>query len=1199
MKNTNYFMLVVLFVILPSIFYPQGITKEIQLTFNTSEFSIIEGFDKEYSILNFDGANYFLKEDEGEPSLPCMSFNLLVDYGAEFIKLEYSFDTVLFAENIVIQPIIPPVPTSLNHLPMPEILPKAKIYFSNEQFPEKNVEFVSKAQLSQYAYLSFILNPFIYYPEEKKIFLITEINISVTYQTKSTLQNNRWDNGMFASFVRELVVNKDELNDFNTVKTPNTLTSECEYLIITSEALSIYFEPLVIWKARKGMHVEIISLEDIYANYPGETNQLKIKNCVYDYYLNKGLIWVLLGGDNAVVPKQNTYLKAGSYESVDAPCDMFYGCFDNQFDWNADGDEYFGELEDNVDMAPEVIVGRAPIRTGEHAIAFVNKTINYEVNPTVDNFIEKLLMGGVKLWGYVDGISDSELKCELMWSSYINPVWDGNKFRFYDTNTDFGGPSYDVTATHYSDLINTGYHYLYFSGHGGYTGVGMESGVSHNSTYALNLTNLNTQGIFLANSCLTNGFDKAEPCYSEAYIRNPNGGCVAVWTSSRYGWDTGQQYHGPSTLFARYFLVYLFTGIPQSKPYKFGAIASQVKNYYLPSANYYGCFRWLILAQNITGDPDLMLYTYNPQTITVEHPKTIPYNSNYFSISNCNCENGIVTLTTNDTIISKSTITNGGCLLDFAPISNIGKEITLTITGHNFKPYIANVVITDHFTPSPDSLFPLLSYGKSVVGDVDSDGDLDLIVSGKLVKWPYTSKTKMFLNDGTGNFYLVGVDMNPDIMAKDAEFIGVSKGSIALGDYDNDRDIDILITGYNDLKGQVSMVYENINNKYFQLNTNINLLGVDESYCSFIDYDNDGDLDIFIFGRLKKILPDSECITRFYENTSDGKFINRGSLGVQYLYDGDADWGDFDNDGDFDLAITGLNSSKEPFTTIYSYDGQKFYIKKDYSFIQLHNGSIKWVDFNNDGYLDLIHTGLDKNGNKRTYLYGNLGNSNFILAKNKIIQLTNSSIGIGDFDNDGDFDLLLTGLSDQYTTKMYINQNGSFSLSDINFYQITDGIVSVGDFDLDKDLDVFLGGNFGQSKTNGLSTIWSNLCSKKNTKPIPPAELNYKLLNKKVILSWEQGDDSETDKDGLLYDLVLYQREDIAKTSSLDKFYFNISSIKDTSWLFNNLPEGEYYFRIKTIDTGLEMSDFSVEQMFNFITSLKLNLRVYLEGAYR
>jgi len=77
---------------------------------------------------------------------------------------------------------------------------------------------------------------------------------------------------------------------------------------------------------------------------------------------------------------------------------------------------------------------------------------------------------------------------------------------------------------------------------------------------------------------------------------------------------------------------------------------------------------------------------------------------------------------------------------------------------------------------------------------------------------------------------------------------GVNESSVAWGDYDNDGDLDILITGLSDPGGWISKIYSNNGNNSFTEQTGISLTGVAQGSVAWGDYDNDGDLDILLTG---------------------------------------------------------------------------------------------------------------------------------------------------------------------------------------------------------------------------------------------------------------------------------------------------------------------------------------------------------------
>jgi len=184
----------------------------------------------------------------------------------------------------------------------------------------------------------------------------------------------------------------------------------CDYLIITTDALKTAFQPLADHRASfNKLAVKIVTVEHITANYDGtkpnggSDTQTKIRNCIIDYVNNYGTLYVVLGGDNTIVPDRDCAVSAWGYNSTNHPTDFYYaGLGGNWDDYDADG--VYGEADvggvtsqDEGDLAADVIVGRIPVRTAEHIDAYVDKLIAYEANPP-SSLLRKYMLTGLKLW---------------------------------------------------------------------------------------------------------------------------------------------------------------------------------------------------------------------------------------------------------------------------------------------------------------------------------------------------------------------------------------------------------------------------------------------------------------------------------------------------------------------------------------------------------------------------------------------------------------------------------------------------------------------------------------------------------------------------------------------------------------------------------------------------------------------------------
>jgi len=226
--------------------------------------------------------------------------------------------------------------------------------------------------------------------------------------------------------------------------------------------------------------------------------------------------------------------------------------------------------------------------------------------------------------------------------------------------------------------------------------------------------------------------------------------------------------------------------------------------------------------------------------------------------------------------------------------------------------------------------------------------DLDILLTGTDSSWGFHSQ--IYRNDN-GNF----VDIN-------AGLEGVAYSSAQWGDYDNDGDLDILLAGTTSYSGEISRIYRNDDGSF--VNIAAGLPGVFESVVSWGDYDNDGDLDILLTG-----YDIVDYISRIYRN-DDGSFVNAG-VGLPGLENGSVHWGDYDNDGDLDILLTGRQIS-EPITRIYRNDAGSF-VELDFGLQGVWQSSARWGDYDNDGDLDVLLSGNVSDYVPITRIYRNNG----------------------------------------------------------------------------------------------------------------------------------------------------------------------------------------------------------------------------------
>ncbi len=228
---------------------------------------------------------------------------------------------------------------------------------------------------------------------------------------------------------------------------------------------------------------------------------------------------------------------------------------------------------------------------------------------------------------------------------------------------------------------------------------------------------------------------------------------------------------------------------------------------------------------------------------------------------------------------------------------------------------------------------------------------------------------------------------------------------------------------------------------------NANLPGLFSPSLAWGDYDNDGDLDILIQNYI-------------FRNDGNDTFTN-AKINFPTFTCGTVKWGDYDNDGDLDVITANLEVIK-----IYRNDENDNFMEIDLDLAGLSGGFVTWGDYDNDGDLDFLLCGASTDMHITTKIYRNDGFDTFIDINASLLKVFGGAGGLGDYDNDGDLDILLTGSTGYITTKLYRNDNnGIFTDVNTNMTNIAGGAAEFGDYDNDGDLDILLIGRGSSERT--------------------------------------------------------------------------------------------------------------------------------------
>lgn len=462
-----------------------------------------------------------------------------------------------------------------------------------------------------------------------------------------------------------------------------------------------------------------------------------------------------------------------------------------------------------------------------------------------------------------------------------------------------------------------------------------------------------------------------------------------------------------------------------------------------------------------------------------------------------------------------------------------------------------------------------LGYSSAIWGDVDGDADLDIFISGK--------------NDAEEKMSCLYLNMEGTFVLSNTDFIGLEDGHNTFGDFDNDNDLDILMTG-NSGEGLTSVIYENIGDGNFEL-LNMQLTGVENGKSAWGDFDNDGDLDLILTGN---------WTVELYENIDDKLILS--SQNFEPLNSSCADWGDYDNDGDLDLILTG-DSGAGVVVRLYKNNNGVF----EEQIISMNGamaGKSGFVDYNNDMYTDIYISGFNDALEPVLYLYKNNGDATFTLEPNGITGTALTGMDWGDYDFDGDLDIVVTGKGagcGLYIGRVYKNEGDYFLDAGAGIKSLTRGSAQWGDFDNDGDIDILMSGL--EDDYNPETIIYRNEAGDnayhENTNPLPPAGLLSEVNGDEVMLSWEGASDEQTLFLCLNYNIMVGTEPGSGDTKNpmadpgngIRKIKGIGNSGQNLSSVLKNLEPGTYYWRVQSIDQAGMASAFSEEDSFDIIAT--------------
>ncbi len=646
-----------------------------------------------YDILTVDGCEYIKKI--ASPYLPYRTINVALPEPAKItqIKLHEAITERLPGTYSIYPCQTIEFDLSINS---PEMLPKVDpslilcIYSEDRLFPNQPIKLVGSGNLGGIYIATIRVFPIQYNPISREALFHRELCIQIDYEgfsageLASILMLHPRPRALWARQAKSVVVNPQVIDRVISSEEQSEKDDWADYLLVTDESLVDAWQPLVDWRNKMGLKTVVQTMQWIEANYQGRDDAERLRNYIKDQVETLGITYLLLGGDVELVPHREIWCRAvvpDVYEhEAWIATDLYFTDLDG--DWDANGDGEYGQIEDELDMYPDLFVARAPLDDQTQVGNFVQKVLTYEISPDLNYQTDALFVADYT--GH-SGVYSSVAKNPMAnnFPEQFHPI-----LKLYDDYYNYPD-AYPNTPQRQLAELNAGKHIVNHLGHG-----------SNNTFCYLDgddisvLTNTGRYSIFATCACNNGSFQ--EDCVAEPWLHNPLGGGVLFMGNSEIGIGFPSGMLIDEKVWRSLFIL---------GNYNAGAMFALAKTLFMDNA-----FtpdhpdRYTHFVFNLLGEPALWIMTDKPSNLTVFHPSQFYSGSNLVQVEVLDSEKGgaipgarVGLFQDGEFLAGGTTDLNGLCYLQFDTASS--GDITLTVSAHNYLPYQAEMLHSLH-TPT-------------------------------------------------------------------------------------------------------------------------------------------------------------------------------------------------------------------------------------------------------------------------------------------------------------------------------------------------------------------------------------------------------------------------------------------------------------------------------------------------------------------
>ena len=409
--------------------------KLITETYNFSNLQIEEL--NQLTHVSVEGTDFYSRGD-GRPVLPVKLTTLELPFGTKILKIEYSYK----------EPETIDIYKKISYGSCSALTEEDEdIYTSSNSYPEGFVTYHTGGGLSDNEHktmLNIRVYPVIYRPADNQIDYTEQVQVKVYYKEPET----------------PLIVDANQY----------------DLLIISPAEFANNLQPLINHKKENRIRTKLITTDEIYDEFEGVDEAEQIKYCIKDSIEKYGIDTVLLVGGrdgqsaNWLIPPRYSHvlIREGTQENQEPEflSDLYFAdIYDSEGEfssWDTDGNDVFAEYDDGIidemDLYPDVALGRLPCRNKREVTTIVNKIITYEnMNLEEESWFKRIILVANDHWPDEDNTNEGALIMEE--AKRIMSGFDS--VDLYESTKANPLKIRDIQKP-----LNQGAGFVYFSGHG-------------------------------------------------------------------------------------------------------------------------------------------------------------------------------------------------------------------------------------------------------------------------------------------------------------------------------------------------------------------------------------------------------------------------------------------------------------------------------------------------------------------------------------------------------------------------------------------------------------------------------------------------------------------------------------------------------------------------------------------------------------